>query len=174
MSNAPTSEKGRVSLSVLKIIIYSTNFNSNIHRLQLQADVVSLTYCLARLSVQCIEPRSTAGCGRRARRRRGSSPHPPRSPPSPLFIFIYLPFIHRGPPFRPFLSLRNTPDTNIVKEPAVSVNLLCHNLILWHDAARITAKTLCEMSSWYPIQLPTHDKLNIANYIVTDAFLTVT
>lgn len=113
--------------------------------------------------MQCTEPRSTAGSGRRARRRRGSSLHPPRSPPSPLFIFIYLAFIHRGPPFRPFLSHRNTPDTNIVKEPAVSVNLLCHNLILCRDAARIPAKTLCEMSSWRPIQLLLDDKLNIAN-----------
>lgn len=129
--------------------------------------------CKAVVSVRYTEPQSTAWCGRRARRRRGSSPHPPRSPPSPLFIFIYLPFIHRGPPFRPFLSHRNTPDTNIVKDPAVWVNLLCHNLILWQDAALIPAKTLCEMSSWHLLQLLSHDKLNIANYIVANAFLTV-
>lgn len=47
----------------------------------------------------------------RLRRRRGALPPPrpaPRAPPphsltSPLFIFIYLPFIQPGPPFRPFL-----------------------------------------------------------------------
>lgn len=69
-----------------------------------------------------------------APRDASPSPPPPRSgsPLSvPLFVFIYLPpFIHRR--HRPFgrfcrLPTRNIRDTNIVKGPAVSENLLYFN-----------------------------------------------